>query len=78
MRKFAFVIVLTLALFSSGCEKYSEVENHAYVIMLGVDLAEDDHIQISALIPKIAEIAARHPANLQFQSSGLRRRRREF
>lgn len=55
MRKFAFVIVLTLALLLSGCEKYREVENHAYVIMLGVDLAEDDQIQISALIPKIAE-----------------------
>lgn len=53
MRKFALVIVLALAALLSGCEKYREVENLAYVIMLGVDLADDNQIQISALIPKI-------------------------
>lgn len=53
MKRAAFILILAVATLLSGCQKYREVENLAYVIVLGVDLLEDGDIQIAALIPKI-------------------------
>lgn len=53
MKKALISVILILSTLLSGCQKYREVENLAYVIVLGVDLLDNGDIQIAALIPKI-------------------------
>ena len=53
MKKALLCAILILSALLSGCQKYREVENLAYVIVLGVDLLDNGDSQSSALIPKI-------------------------
>lgn len=54
MRKTLLILLLCLALTLTGCSEYREVENLAFALILGVDLTEENQIEISVQIPKIA------------------------
>lgn len=46
-------VFLLCALLLSGCSESNEVENLAYVLILGLDLTDDGQIRVCAQIPKI-------------------------
>ena len=53
MRKRLAALFLLCALLLSGCSESNEVENLAYVLILGLDLMDDGQIRVCAQIPKI-------------------------
>ena len=54
MRKPSLIALLTAAvLLLTGCGQLTQVENLAFVILFGVDLTDDDQIEVIAQIPKI-------------------------
>lgn len=55
MRRITAILLLCACLMTlSGCSEYDQVENLAYVVILGVDLAESGEFELSAVIPKIS------------------------
>lgn len=54
MRRAMILLLTCLSLLLTGCSEYREVENLAFALILGVDLTEDDQIEISVQVPKIA------------------------
>ena len=55
MRLFALWLVLCLAL--SGCQVSGEIENQAYVLILGAERLEDGQVGLTARVPKIGKSA---------------------
>lgn len=51
----AWLIALCLAL--TGCQRTGEVENQAYVLILGMDRAEDGALRLTAQVPRIGKSA---------------------
>lgn len=49
---FMALIILTGAL--TGCRKMDYVENQAYAVMLGIDIDEDNNIELTVRYPKLA------------------------
>lgn len=45
---------LLFCMLLSGCSQSSQVENHAYVLVMGMDRLEDGQIQMTVQIPKIS------------------------
>ena len=55
MRKAALILLLLLsALLLGGCSTSQQVENQAYVIVLGIDRSKDGGIELSTQIPKVS------------------------
>jgi len=55
MRRFISVLLLCACLLTlSGCSEYDQIENLAYVVILGMDLTENGEFLLSAVIPKIS------------------------
>jgi len=53
--RIAFLFALLAAvLLLSGCSRSSQVENQAYVLVMGLDRLEDGKLQLSARIPRIS------------------------
>lgn len=54
MRKAALILIACiLAASLSGCSQANQVENLAYAVIFGVDLTDDDRIELSIQVPKI-------------------------
>ena len=49
------LILLALALLLAGCRVSGEVENQAYVLVLGLDTREDGGLTLTARVPKIGK-----------------------
>lgn len=59
MRKFGLIALLACAaLLLCGCGVSGEVENQAYVLVLGVDRLDDGQLELTARIPKIGKSKA--------------------
>ena len=55
MRKCALVLLLLLlCTVLNGCSQASQVENHAYVLVMGLDRTQDGQIKITVQVPKIS------------------------
>lgn len=52
-RRFLALLMLP-ALLLSGCSQASQVENHAYVLVMGLDQTQDGDIQMTVQIPRIS------------------------
>lgn len=52
-RRFLALLMLPVLLLS-GCSQASQVENHAYVLVMGLDQTQDGDIQMTVQIPRIS------------------------
>ncbi|MDO4866556.1 MAG: Ger(x)C family spore germination C-terminal domain-containing protein [Clostridia bacterium] len=56
MRRFPLILLLiALCVILSGCAFRPEVENQAYVLVLGIERGEDGQLELTAKIPKIGK-----------------------
>ena len=56
MRGFSLIALMLAACFAlSGCAFRAEVENQAYVLILGIERREDGLLELTARVPKIGE-----------------------
>ena len=77
MRRLALIALLAgVALLLCGCGVSGEVENQAYVLVLGVDRADDGQLELTARVPKIGKTKAGDSGQsggdyLTFSASGI-------
>ncbi len=67
-----FVLIALPCLLLCGCQRTGEVENQAYVLVLGMDRAEDGLLRLTARIPKVGKRIGSRPG---MPSSASRRGR---
>lgn len=54
MRLLKGIVILMICLGLAGCSQASQVENHAYVLVMGLDQNEDGGLRMSVQVPKIS------------------------
>lgn len=55
MRKTAAILIfLLICILTSGCSQVKQVENQAYIIVMGLDRADDGQIEMTVQLPHIA------------------------
>ena len=54
MGKTGIILLLLMCMLLGGCTQATQVENHAYVLVMGLDLLQDGQIQMTVLVPKIS------------------------
>lgn len=54
MKKAILLAALLLCCMLCGCSQASQVENHSYVLVMGLDAAEGEQLKMTVLVPKIS------------------------
>lgn len=54
MQRIRMIVLLLLCMLLSACSQASQVENHAYVLVMGLDILPDGRLQMTVQVPKIA------------------------
>ena len=54
MKKIRILPLLAALLLLGGCSHHAQVENQAFLLVMGLDRAEDGGIEMCAQIPRIA------------------------
>lgn len=54
MKKGLFCVLIWICVLLCGCSQASQVENHSYVLAMGLDAAEGNQLQMTVLVPKIS------------------------
>ena len=47
-------LLMVICVYLCGCSQASQVENHAYVLVMGLEHTLDGQLQMSVLVPRIS------------------------
>lgn len=76
MRRRLLLLISICAISLSGCSEYNQLENLAYGIILGIDLTEEEQIELVLQVPRISASGGESPSGnsgtepLLYSSSG--------